>query len=245
MLLRLELVSPPATPHLRAAAAVRAAAFGGELPPDRSPWARAAFVRAKTGDAWRALEAKTAGIDPDWAGIRVCCLLATVADGDEEEEEGEVEAPPSTSTTLRVALPPGLPAALAASTDPSCCLPGLPGGGDGRRWAVGTLDLNFGPRLPSERLAADEPAGPPGQLVYLSNVATAAPARRRGVARALVRYAVGLAPSLGASRVAVHAGTAAAAALYLGAGFLEVARETAAAGRARGEAPRTLYVLDC
>ena len=245
MLLRLDLLTTPTTPALRAAAAVRAAAFGGDLPPDRSPWARDAYVRAKTADAWKALEAKTSGNDPDWAGIRVLCLLATVA----EVEEVEEEVGPS---TLSLPLPPGLPAALrAASTDPSCCLPGLPGTGKGRRWAVGTLDLNFGVRLPSERLAAEAPGGGASSssspsLVYLSNVATAAPARRCGVASAMVRRAVELAPTLGAARVAVHSGTDPATHLYLGAGFREVARESVSATRARGEAsPRTLFVLDC
>jgi GNAT superfamily N-acetyltransferase len=264
MLLRFEVATPGAP--LRAAAAVRAAAFAPPLPPDRSPWARAAFMRGRTGDAWAALEAKVAGTDPDWGGIRVVCLLATVGEGEGEEEEEDGRegggwggaASPASATVHLPALPPGLAAALGASTDPSCCLPATPA--TPRRWGVATLDLNFGPRLPSERLVADPPPPPPlpggggdgrrrgagagGGLAYLSNVSVAAPARRCGVGRALVAHALALSPGLGAVRCATHAATPAAGRLYCAAGFVAVAREAAAVARARGEAPRSLFVVD-
>jgi GNAT superfamily N-acetyltransferase len=258
MRLHLEVATPGAP--LRAAAAVRAAAFGGALPPGRSAWAQSAFIRGKTSDAWRALEAKVAGTDPDWAGIRVACLLASVFE-EEEEEEGEEErgggggeAGPSSSSPGGAAvvdlpaLPPGLASALATATDPSCCLPGPAGR---RRWAVGTLDLNVGPALPSEKLRADPPPPPlPGHsshsssLAYLSNVAVAAPARRCGVAAAMVRHACTMAPDFGLRRLAVHAATAPARALYRRAGFSVAGSESPAAARARCEEPRTLFVFD-
>jgi ribosomal protein S18 acetylase RimI-like enzyme len=250
MILRLELATH--APSLRAAAAVRAAAFAA-VPPDRSPWARDAFIRGRTGDAWKALEARVAGTDPEWGGMQVVCLLATVAEGGGEEgaEADEAGRPTCAATIHLPALPPGLASSLSlgATTDPSCCLPGSPHSSHRRRWGVATLDVNLGARLPSERLVAEPPppaGGGGGALAYLSNVSVAAPARRCGVGRALVQHAVSVvAPSLGAQRCAVHAGTPAAARLYMSVGFVEVARETAATARARGdgEGPRTLFVI--
>jgi ribosomal protein S18 acetylase RimI-like enzyme len=248
MRLYLELAAPGAP--LRAAAAVRAAAFGKNLPPGRSPWAQSAFVRVKASEHWADLEAKVAGTDPAWAGVRVVCLLASVfesgEDGGDGGREGDGGATPTMAVLDLPALPLSLPADLAAATDASCCLPGAAGSGAGRRWAVATLDLNFGASLPSERLRADVPPGAPLQsLAYLSNVSTAGPARRRGVARAVVTHAARvLAPSMGARRVAVHAASPVAESLYRAVGFVEAQHESCAAARARCEAPRRLFVMD-
>lgn len=225
----LRVASSPA--ELRAAAAVRSAAFAPAYPPDRSPSAVAAHHRVRVTAAWDALEAKLAGTDAQYAGVRVACLLALLPCG---EEGGDDDAR---------ALRSGLLVDCAT-------LPGgssVGSGGSGPRsaplLAVGTLDVNWGPHLPSEALGTA--TGAPARRAWLSNVATAPGARRRGLARALLRAAEGEARAGGAGHLFVHAvaDNWAARALYSAAGFELDGEEEAAQARLAGReaAPRVLF----
>lgn len=74
-------------------------------------------------------------------------------------------------------------------------------------WIVGTLDVNIGPKLPSEELIGTLPQVSGAALTkraYLSNVCTLAEVRRRGLAQRLVTGAVELAAERGVEHLYVH-----------------------------------------
>ena len=155
--------------------------------------------------AWTALSAKLAGTH-QYAGwgegqrpqVSVSCLLATL---------------PLEQLSLD-----GLPL-----FDTALVLPAAPGCSASARTAVGTLDMNLGPRLPEEELCGTRPPDAEGaaRRCYLSNVSVLPAAQRRGVGAALLSAAAASAEVLGASILYVHVeeGNAAASALYEAAGF--------------------------
>ena len=133
--------SPPTSPshapvthnhsaELRAAAAVRAAAFY-TYPPDRSAFTVASHRRVRLDAEWQALEAKTRGRDEAWKHVRVACLVGT--------------AP------LKTTVDP-----LAADLDPSCKLPA--DDSSPPRVVLATLDVNIGHSLPAEELCGQHTA---------------------------------------------------------------------------------------
>ena len=217
---------------LRAAAALRAAAFATNLPPSVSPLARQAYMRMRYADAWAALEARVAGQDEDWRGVAVSVWLTTIPDDDADGGDGDAFTP-SLASRVRAASGDASTALVAgAGADPPPPT---------RALAVGTLDTNLGARLPCEALVAPAPAG--GSLLYLTNVAVSPAARRAGVASSLVAAAL---TTPGAARVAVHVELAndGAAALYERLLGPAKAVETAAAARAAGRPRRALHWVD-
>lgn len=205
--------------ELRAAASVRACAFFS-YPADRSPTAIAAHQRLRVDAAWEALEAKTAGRDAAYKGVRVTALIATRPRWEDAPE---------------VALRRGL--------DGTCS---LPAGSDEFVGSVvlASLDLNRAPRLPSEELCTT--VGDADKRAWLSNVATAPGARRRGLARALVRASVREALADGATHLFVHCLTSNTAAreLYSACGF-EVDAEEAPLWAAKLNRPaRLLFAME-
>ncbi|KAK2079527.1 hypothetical protein QBZ16_001921 [Prototheca wickerhamii] len=94
---------------------------------------------------------------------------------------------------------------------------------------IGCLDVCLGARLPSEALVGRRPPTP-AQRAYISNVCVAPGARRRGVARALMRGALAAAAAAGARDAYVHVQASNPAALRLyrdRCGFVEEQREAA------------------
>lgn len=74
-------------------------------------------------------------------------------------------------------------------------------------WILGTLDVNIGPKLPSEELIGTLPPASGAaatQRAYLSNVCTLPEVRRRGLAQRLVAGAAALAAERGVRHLYVH-----------------------------------------
>lgn len=255
---------------LRAAASLRALAFStnlqsgasasAEAPSSSSSgpslFAREAWIRTRSREAWDALEARARGADEDYAGCGCLCLIGTIEDccaGSDDGEDAE------------------LARAVRAEGDASCTLAAVAadlldlGKTRGeklpvrarRRLAVASLDIIVGPRLPSEALVAGAAAGggAPTTPAYLANVSVAPAARRRGLGVALLSEAISLVAS-GAvpsplssaplpARVAVHAEArnAAARALYEhhSLGFELEQEESLKAESLRGRPRRVLY----
>jgi ribosomal protein S18 acetylase RimI-like enzyme len=105
---------------------------------------------------------------------------------------------------------------------------------------LATLDLNTGAALPAEELVGA--SGSAGERAYLSNVAVAPAARRRGYAAALVSAAAARARAAGVRHLYVHcvADNAPALALYTAAGFVVEAQESAADAHLRKHARRLI-----
>ena len=129
-------------------------------------------------------------------------------------------------------------AALCAGLDASCRVPA--GGGAPLRVVLATLDLNRGAVLPAEELVGDLGRG--AARAYLSNVAVAPGARRRGYAAMVVAAAAARAHAVGVRHLYVHCvvDNAAALALYTAAGFQLESQETAAEAQGRGRPRRVL-----
>jgi len=201
--------------ELRAAAAVRAAAFG-KYPAGRSAFAIASHQRMRVDAEWKALEEKTSGREAAYAACVVACFV------------------------LLAPCPDGWP--LAAGLDPSCRLP-APAPGALPSVVLASLDLNTGPVLPAEELHGAQ--GGPGERAYLSNVAVAPGARRCGLARRLICHTAERAAGAGVRHLYVHAAAdnAAALALYAALGFAQESAESAATEHALGRARRVLLRL--
>ncbi|PSC74066.1 phosphatidate cytidylyltransferase [Micractinium conductrix] len=222
-LLAVRAAAPPLPPlavrraqtpaELRACGCLRAAAFA-VVPADRSDFARQSFLRMKADAAWHALEGKVAGTDSEYEDVKVTPLMALLP----------VDA-----------CPPG--------AEPACVLPAEPGGGR-PQLVVGTCDLNQGINLPAEELVGKLPGeGDKRRLrAYISNVATWAGARRRGVARRLMREAAAEAAAAGVQHLYVHveACNQPAAALYLSSGFDVESEESEGHARAQNRNRRLL-----
>ena len=224
--LSFRVASPGA--DLRAAASLRALAFSTSLPVEASGFAREAYVRTRSREAWDALEARAKGTDEDYAGCECLCLLGTIEDlassEEDREDENEDEEEEEDAELAR---------AVRAEGDASCTLAAVAAdlgkaSPRRRRLAVASLDIIVGPRLPSEALVAATGGGEGGAVTAdLANVSVAPAARRRGLGVALLSEAINLVSS-GAfppaassflpapARVAVHAEArnAAARALY-------------------------------
>ena len=172
--LSFRVASPGA--DLRAAASLRALAFSTDLlgaGSSSGSFAREAWVRVRSREAWDALEARAAGTDEDYRGCECLCLLGTIedaaprgAEGGGGGEEGEEEEDDEEDAALA--------RAARAEGDASCTLPAdadeadddddhSPGGvlrrrrgrqRRRRRLAVASLDIIVGARLPSESLVA-------------------------------------------------------------------------------------------
>ena len=109
--------------------------------------------------------------------------------------------------------------------------------------AVGCVDLNVGASIPSELLVGRLPAdGAGGGRAYLSNVAVADFARRRGVATRLVDAAAEAARGAGVRHLYVHveARNGAGVALYQGLGFAVESAEAERVARGAGRPARLL-----
>lgn len=196
--------------ELRAAAYLRAAAFGS-YPPGRSEYAARQHRRMRGDAEWEAVTAKTEGKDPAYARLAVMCLIATapvpsphaaVVDG-----RGSSESDDKNNAALAARL------AAEAELEPSAAL--LPAAAATTEAVIGTLDVNVGAVLPAEELigrrgrvgescfasapsspssssagaAAPQPPPPASTRAYLSNVCVAKAARGLGVGKALLRAA--------------------------------------------------------
>lgn len=87
---------------------------------------------------------------------------------------------------------------------PSLCIPQE---GGPPEWIVGTLDVNIGPKLPSEELLGTLPIEPTlasTKRAYLSNVCVLEDIRRQGVAKELIFAAKDLASRRGVEHLYVH-----------------------------------------
>jgi len=199
--------------ELRAAAYLRAAAFGA-YPPDRSPFAARAHRRMRGDAEWEAVTAKVRGAEPAYSSLRVACLIAAAPV--RSPRAGESAGGGAAAAAAETAA---LAAALAAERElePSAALlPSAAGDGDPDtvEAVVGTLDVNVGAVLPAEELVGrrgrvgrsqgggggggaggEAPAASPPPFStrgYLSNVCVAKAARGQGVGKALLRAAEAL-----------------------------------------------------
>lgn len=134
----------------------------------------------------RFLRLQVAGTETGYEGVHVTCLIATLPCAG-------ASGAPELETKLRAEL------------DPTCLLPvdeqhPVP------RMVVASLDINQGPRLPAEELAGTRPEqrDPGPRRAYLSNICTAAPMRRLGVAAALIEHACAVARQQGVTDCYVH-----------------------------------------
>jgi len=111
----------------------------------------------------------------------------------------------------------------------------------GMSLVVGSLDVNVGERLPAEELAGTES---PGRRAYLSNVSVLPPARRRGVAMALIERAMEVArDDFDVEMMYVHAEkrNEAAVACYTKAGFVMERAEPESVSATHGRPQRVLF----
>eukprot|EP00775_Hariotina_reticulata_P012867 gene12867-12993_t len=151
--------------------------------------------------------------------MRVTCLIATLPD----EAGSELAAEAAQEMDLSTKLP-----ADATAGQPVVQL------------VVGSLDINQGAVLPAEELEDQAIA-----RAYLSNVCTAAAARRRGVAAALMTQAERVASGQGVKHMYVHVvhDNGAAQRLYSSLGYEKEAEETEGFARAlRRPRPRRLLL---
>ncbi|KAG2494066.1 hypothetical protein HYH03_007709 [Edaphochlamys debaryana] len=114
-----------------------------------------------------------------------------------------------------------------------------------RRLVVGSLDINVGAALPSEELAGRMPqSNPRRRRAYLSNVCVAPPARRLGVARALLSHAETVARRQGVEWLYVHvvADNTPAVRLYCNAMGFQVEQEESEAYARSLQRPRRLLL---
>ena len=203
---------------IRAAAACRALAFA-DYPPDRSPFAIRSAIAMKIDAESAALGRKIHGGSPAEGGevghddIDVVCVVARALCVDGN-------------------LPHGFD---LRALDPQC----LSVRDCGTSIVIGTLDVNIGANLPSEELLGRLSLG---ARAYLSNVSVLDPARRQGVARAMIERAMRLGADLGLETMYVHvkASNVAAQTLYASAGFDVESRESLAVETTLGREPRLL-----
>lgn len=204
-----------------AAAACRAVAFASSSDyADRSAYARRARVSFKTDAERESLTRKLrlrgeATREVGYESVRVALVVARAA------VEGGT-------------MPPGFD---VRELDPRC----LSAREDGLSLVVGSLDVNVGERLPAEELAGTES---PGRRAYLSNVSVLPPARRRGIALALIELAMKVArDDFDVETVYVHAEkrNEAAVACYTKAGFEMERIEPESVSATHGRPPRVLF----
>jgi ribosomal protein S18 acetylase RimI-like enzyme len=204
---------------IRAAAACRALAFAN-YPSDRSTFAIRSAIAMKIDAESAALGRKIHGGSPAEGGevghddIDVVCIVA--------------RAP-----CVGGELPVGFD---LRALDPQC----LSVRECGSSIVVGSLDVNVGANLPSEELLGTLSA--PKKRAYLSNVSVLDPARRQGVARALIERAMQLGAELGLETMYVHVKVSNVAAqnLYSSAGFEIESRENRSVETTLGREPRLL-----
>jgi ribosomal protein S18 acetylase RimI-like enzyme len=202
---------------IRAAAACRALAFAN-YPSDRSTFAIRSAIAMKIDAESAALGRKIHGGSPAEGGevghddIEVVCIVARAPCVGE--------------------LPVGFD---LRALDPQC----LSVRECGSSIVVGSLDVNVGANLPSEELLGTLSAG---RRAYLSNVSVLDPARRQGVARALIERAMQLGAELGLETMYVHVKVSNVAAqnLYSSAGFEIESRENSSVETTLGREPRLL-----
>jgi ribosomal protein S18 acetylase RimI-like enzyme len=202
---------------IRAAAACRALAFAN-YPSDRSTFAIRSAIAMKIDAESAALGRKIHGGSPAEGGevghddIEVVCIVARAPCVGE--------------------LPVGFD---LRALDPQC----LSVRECGSSIVVGSLDVNVGANLPSEELLGTLSAG---RRAYLSNVSVLDPARRQGVARALIERAMQLGAELGLETMYVHVKVSNVAAqnLYSSAGFEIESRENRSVETTLGREPRLL-----
>ena len=202
---------------IRAAAACRALAFAN-YPSDRSTFAIRSAIAMKIDAESAALGRKIHGGSPAEGGevghddIEVVCIVARAPCVGE--------------------LPVGFD---LRALDPQC----LSVRECGSSIVVGSLDVNVGANLPSEELLGTLSSG---RRAYLSNVSVLDPARRQGVARALIERAMQLGAELGLETMYVHVKVSNVAAqnLYSSAGFEIESRENRSVETTLGREPRLL-----
>jgi ribosomal protein S18 acetylase RimI-like enzyme len=121
-----------------------------------------------------------------------------------DEKWEEIEA------AVQLTSPIVLPLIVSATADeglgvPALCIPhDAPAPPE---WILGTLDVNIGPKLPSEELIGSLPpsfGAAATKRAYLSNVCTLQEVRRRGLAQRLVTGAAELAAERGVEHLYVH-----------------------------------------
>lgn len=204
-----------------AAAACRALAFASSIDDaDRSAYARRARVSFKTDSERESLTRKLrlrgeATPEVGYESVRVALVVARAA------LEGGT-------------MPSGYD---VRELDPRC----LSAREDGMSLVVGSLDVNVGERLPAEELAGTES---PGKRAYLSNVSVLPPARRRGIALALIERAMEVArDDFDVETVYIHAEkrNEAANACYAKAGFEMERTEPESVSVTHGRPPRVLF----
>ena len=209
----------------RAAAACRALAFADAVPIDRSEFAKRAQIEMKiegeTKSLGNKLRLKGAPREPGYEGVPVRLVIAQT-----ELRDGDVPL----GFDLRNGMHP-------------CSLVFKP---NGRQFLIlGSLDINVGDRLPAEESIGERA---PGKRAYLSNVSVVPPARRLGIAMAMIERAIEIArDDIGIEMMYVHVESRnlTALALYRRCGFEIESEETEGAATTLGRPPRILLRREC
>lgn len=204
---------------VRAAAAVRALAFASYDTTTRSPFAIRAHLGIKIDCESRALARKLSGGgvedggEEGWGDVAVACVVA--------------RAPLANGD-----FPIGFD---IRALDPSL-LVSRPG--EEMSVVIASLDVCVGEKLPSEELVGASV----GRRAYVANVSVVPPARRNGVALAMISRALAIGTEFGVETMYAHVtkSNVAARALYAEAGFEEEAREPNAVEATLGREPRLL-----
>ena len=210
---------------VRAAAACRALAFADKVSSDRSEFAKRAQIEMKiegeTKSLGNKLRLKGAPREPGYEGVPVRLVIAQT-----ELRDGNMPV----GFDLRNGMHP-------------CSLVFKP---NGRQFLIlGSLDINVGDRLPAEESIGERS---PGKRAYLSNVSVVPPARRLGIAVAMIERAIEIArDDIGIEMMYVHVESrnSAALALYRRCGFEIESEETEGAASTLGRPPRILLRREC
>ena len=210
---------------VRAAAACRALAFADKVPSDRSEFAKRAQIEMKIEGETKSLRNKLrlegAPREPGYEGVPVRLIIAQT-----ELTDGNMP----TGFDLRDGMHP-------------CSL--VFGSNGTQSLVLGSLDINVGDRLPAEESIGERS---PGKRAYLSNVSVVPPARRLGIAVAMIERALEIArDDIGIEMMYVHVETrnSAALALYRHCGFEIESEETEGAASTLGRPPRILLRREC
>ena len=210
---------------VRAAAACRALAFADKVSSDRSEFAKRAQIEMKiegeTKSLGNKLRLKGAPREPGYEGVPVRLVIAQT-----ELRDGNMPV----GFDLRNGMHP-------------CSLVFKP---NGRQFLIlGSLDINVGDRLPAEESIGERS---PGKRAYLSNVSVVPPARRLGIAVAMIERAIEIArDDIGIEMMYVHVESrnSAELALYRRCGFEIESEETEGAATTLGRPPRILLRREC
>ena len=147
------------------------------------------------------LRAQCFAVYPDGQGSEFARRAFLRMKGDEKWEEIE--------QAVLNEIPSVIPMIGTVMSEGNVSLPSLciPHAGSSPEWIVSTLDINIGPKLPSEELLGILPNAPSDALIkraYLSNVCVLEDVRRQGIAIGMISAAKDLAFNRGVEHLYVH-----------------------------------------